>query len=91
MKIILIYIFLSIIVTIFSCRWFYIINKKVKRYICPECGEERPDDDRVKQGMKCRHCAYWGQNETSNKFLSNKIIYHREVYFILIGGLNERK
>ena len=26
--------------------------------ICPECGEERPDDDRVKQGMKCNHCAY---------------------------------
>ncbi len=25
---------------------------------CPECGEPRPDDDRVKCGMKCRFCAY---------------------------------
>jgi len=26
--------------------------------ICPECGEYRPDDDRVKNGMKCGQCAY---------------------------------
>ena len=26
--------------------------------ICGECGEHRPDDDRVKAGMKCRFCAY---------------------------------
>jgi len=26
--------------------------------VCPECGEERPDDDRVKNGMKCCFCAY---------------------------------
>ncbi len=25
---------------------------------CGECGEERPDDDRVKAGMKCGLCAY---------------------------------
>lgn len=26
--------------------------------ICPECGECRPDDERVKAGMKCSYCAY---------------------------------
>lgn len=26
--------------------------------LCPECGEPRPDDDRVKAGMKCTQCAY---------------------------------
>lgn len=26
--------------------------------ICPECGQYRPDDDRVKNGMKCGQCAY---------------------------------
>ena len=26
--------------------------------LCPECGEERADDDRVRAGMKCRFCAY---------------------------------
>ena len=26
--------------------------------ICPECGEERPDDTRVKEDMKCSYCAY---------------------------------
>lgn len=26
--------------------------------ICPECGFERPDDDRVRAGMKCGECAY---------------------------------
>lgn len=25
---------------------------------CPECQELRPDDDRVKAGMKCGVCAY---------------------------------
>ena len=25
---------------------------------CPECGQERPDDDRVLAGMKCGPCAY---------------------------------
>ncbi len=26
--------------------------------VCPECGEARPDSDRVKAGMKCGECAY---------------------------------
>lgn len=25
---------------------------------CPECGEFKPDDERVINGMKCGHCAY---------------------------------
>ena len=29
-----------------------------KGLICPECGEYRPDDERVKNGMKCGQCAY---------------------------------
>jgi hypothetical protein len=28
--------------------------------ICLECGKIRPDDDRVKAGMKCSYCAYGG-------------------------------
>lgn len=31
------------------------------KFICPECGEYRPDDERVKNGMKCRYCAYGGE------------------------------
>ena len=30
---------------------------KVAR-VCPECGEHKPDDNRVKAGMKCGSCAY---------------------------------
>ena len=26
--------------------------------ICPECMEYQPDDERVKNGMKCRRCSY---------------------------------
>lgn len=26
--------------------------------ICSECGQERPDDERVQGGMKCAYCAY---------------------------------
>ncbi len=29
--------------------------------ICPECREYRPDDDRVKAGMKCGVCAGYGE------------------------------
>ncbi len=29
-----------------------------RNIICPECGEVRPDDERVKAGMKCFSCAY---------------------------------
>ena len=28
--------------------------------ICPECGQYKPDDDRVKAGMKCTECTYKG-------------------------------
>lgn len=27
-------------------------------WICPECRQTRPDDERVEAGMKCRFCAY---------------------------------
>lgn len=30
--------------------------EKPKR--CPECGQCRPDDERVEAGMKCWYCAY---------------------------------
>jgi len=33
-------------------------NDTFDPYICPECGQYRPDDERVKHGMKCRFCAY---------------------------------
>lgn len=26
--------------------------------VCPECRQDRPDDDRVLAGMKCGPCAY---------------------------------
>lgn len=29
--------------------------------ICPECGEKRPNDDRVRYGMKCAICAGYGE------------------------------
>lgn len=25
---------------------------------CPECGEQRPGDERVEAGMKCSQCTY---------------------------------
>ena len=28
------------------------------KWICPECGEVRKRDERVKVGMKCGQCAY---------------------------------
>jgi len=33
---------------------------------CPECEQHRPDDRRVRNGMKCGPCAYaeWRQHET---------------------------
>ncbi len=33
-----------------------------RRVICPECGQVRGDDERVKAGMRCRFCAY-GEEE----------------------------
>ena len=35
-----------------ACRAFRLMK------ICPECGQPRPDDDRVAAGMKCGQCAY---------------------------------
>lgn len=36
---------------------------------CIECGEYRPDDERVKAGMKCGYCAYGSERnpETVNE------------------------
>ena len=39
------------------------IRDHIKRAIpitgyCPECGEYKPDDERVQEGMKCGPCAY---------------------------------
>lgn len=28
--------------------------------ICPECGEQKPEDDRVAANMKCAECSYGG-------------------------------
>ena len=42
------------------------IAEKIKALVnkpdwtCPECGEERIDDQRVLAGMKCGRCAYIG-------------------------------
>ena len=39
-----------------------------EKLICGECGEERPDDDRVKAGMKCGFCAYGSEpNDAANE------------------------
>ena len=27
-------------------------------YVCPECRQYKPDDERVQSGMKCGQCAY---------------------------------
>ena len=33
-------------------------NDTFDPYICPECHQFKPDDERVKAGMKCAQCAY---------------------------------
>ena len=33
-------------------------NDTFDPYVCPECGQYRPDDERVKVGMKCGQCSY---------------------------------
>ncbi len=35
---------------------------------CPECGVQRPDDDRVLAGLKCARCTYLG---TAGAILTN--------------------
>ena len=40
-------------------RLIHILEKNTfDPYICPECRQYRPDDERVKSGMKCEQCAY---------------------------------
>ena len=34
---------------------------KVNVKVYPECGQYRPDDERVKAGMKCAICAGYGE------------------------------
>ncbi len=29
-----------------------------EREVCPECSEHRPDDERVKMGMRCSQCNH---------------------------------
>lgn len=38
--------------------------------VCLECGEPKPEDDRVKAGMKCGPCAY-GNEPTSESESNN--------------------
>lgn len=37
-------------------RHFDLVEEAKLKSICPECGEERPGDERVEAGMKC---AVW--------------------------------
>jgi len=36
-------------------------NKTETIYICSECLQYRPDDERVKAGLKCALCAGYGE------------------------------
>ena len=40
-----------------TSQWFDITDY-LKSTLCGECGEYKPDDDRVFGGMKCGECAY---------------------------------
>ena len=33
-------------------------NDTFDPYVCPECRQYKPDDERVQSGMKCGQCAY---------------------------------
>lgn len=40
---------------------YYELAARIQNHLrstCPECGEHRPDDDRVLAGMKCGPCSY---------------------------------
>lgn len=37
----------------------------VEKEVCPECEEHRPEDERVKAGMKCGFCAYSTERKTT--------------------------
>ncbi len=43
--------------TVDTTQWFDITDY-LRSTICLECGEYKPDDDRVFGGMKCGECAY---------------------------------
>ena len=36
-------------------------NDTFDPYVCPECGQYKPDDERVQSGMKCGQCAGYGR------------------------------
>ena len=38
-------------------------NNTFDPYVCPECGQYKPDDERVQNGMKCGMCAYYKEND----------------------------
>ena len=38
--------------------WSCIECGEERSEVCGECGEPKPEDDRVKNGMKCGACAY---------------------------------
>lgn len=43
------------------------IENEIKRsleekWICPECGEYKKNDQRISVGMKCEHCTYNGRD-----------------------------
>ena len=42
---------------------------RVEFAICPECGQERPDDERVKAGMKCVVCAGYAERDPYQEYL----------------------
>lgn len=37
------------------------VLSELKAVNCPECGQDRPGDDRVQAGLKCAQCAYYRQ------------------------------
>jgi len=42
-------------------------KKNETNTICPECGEYKPDDERVQNGMKCAACAGYGTVERADQ------------------------
>ena len=45
-----------------TSQWFDITDY-LRSTLCVECGEYKPDDDRVFGGMKCGECAYGWQGQ----------------------------
>lgn len=42
---------------------------RIELEICPECGQERPGDERVKGGMKCGVCAGYAERDPYQEYL----------------------